>query len=267
MLFVAKSDIYFLTRIFLCGLLLSTNAMASSPELNTATIETKPLIFASSEYLPHYGSELPKQGAVVEIVRRAMALRQLDIEVAFMPFARALYDTQQGQFAGVIAIWRTAEREQHFLFSNPIYANQIVLFKRAGEFEHLTHLTDVLNSEGTLGLVTGYAQNELLVKSRMRKVSVATDKQIFSMLALRRVDLVAADLQNGVHLINSLPPVLRKTPLVWLTPALESKPMYLAFPKNRPDSVFLKQQFDLGLQALIDSGEFAQILSELLPAP
>lgn len=230
-------------------------------------ISANRLIFASSEYLPHYGTDLPKQGPVIEIVRRAFALRQLHIEVAFMPFARALYDTQQGQFAGIIAVWHTEERAEHLLFSDPIYANQIVLFKRVGEYSYFNNLKDVLNSEGTLGLVTGYAQNTLLANSRLNKVSVATDEQIFSMLALRRVDLVPADLQNGIYLISKLPPAQQKIPLDWLSPALELKPMYLAFPKNRPESQWLLQEFNQGLKTLTERGELNQILSELLPTP
>lgn len=257
-------QISYLLKIICCLALLTFTVTASVPPVNIAPHR---LVFASSEYLPHYGTDLPKQGAVVEIIRRAFALRQLQIEVAFMPFARALYDTQQGQYAGIIAIWHTEERAKHLLFSDPIYPNQIVLFKRVGEFANATNLAEILNGEGTLGLVTGYAQDSLLQNSRLHKVSVATDEQIFKMLALERVDLVSADLQNGLQLIAQLPPTLQKTQLDWVQQALELKPMHLAFPINRPESELLQQQFNLGLQALRASGELEQILTELLPEP
>ena len=248
-------------------LLLSSLLTAAYATQSNTEISANRLVFASSDYLPHYGTDLPKQGAVVEIVRKAFAKRQMQIEVAFMPFARALYDTQQGQFAGIIAIWHTEERAENFLYSDSIYANQMVLFKRAGEFQYFNNLADLLSSEGTLGLVTGYAQNTLLTNSRFNKVSVATDEQIFSMLALRRVDLVPADLQNGLYLISKLPAAQRQVQLDWITPVLEYKPMHLAFPKNRPESLRLQQEFNLGLQALSASGELSQILTELLPEP
>lgn len=256
----------FFALLLLSAMLLSSIAAGKTASHHTES-SAKRLIFASSEYPPHYGTDLPLQGAGVEIVRRAFALRQLQIEVAFMPFARALYDTQQGQYAGIIAIWHTDAHTEHFLYSDPIYDNQIVLFKRADEFQHFNDLADLLAGEGTLGLVTGYAQNALLTNSRFNKVSVTTDEQVLSMLALGRVDLVPADLQNGLYLIAKLPAAQRKTPLDWITPVLEYKPMYLAFPKARPESAFLQQQFNLGLEELIASGELKQILSELLPEP
>lgn len=258
---------YVLKIICCLALSIFTFSASATPAMGAVDIAPHRLVFASSEYLPHYGTDLPKQGAVVEIIRRAFALRQLQIEVAFMPFARALHDTQQGQYAGIIAIWHTEDRAKHLLFSDPIYPNQIVLFKRAGEFTNAIHLADVLNTEGTLGLVTGYAQDSLLQNSRLNKVSVATDEQIFKMLALKRVDLVPADLQNGLQLIKQLPPALQETQLDWVQPALEFKPMHLAFPINRPESELLQQQFNLGLQALRASGELEQILAELLPEP
>lgn len=224
------------------------------------------LVFASSEYLPHYGAALPKQGAVIEIVRRAFATQGRQIDVAFMPFARALYDTQHGEYAGVIAIWHTEARAQHFLYSAPIYTNNIVLFKRVGDYETQTSLIDILNSTGTLGLVTGYANNPLLQNSTLNKVSVATDEQIFSMLALQRVDLVPADVQNGLHLIAQLPTSLQQRQLTYISPPIERRPMHLALPKSRPESVQLLAEFNHGLAQLKETGELARIMAELLPA-
>lgn len=235
-----------------------------------ATEPTNPLparlIFASSEYQPHYGTDLPKQGAVIEIVRRAFASQGIHIEIAFMPFARALHDTQHGQYAGVIAIWHTAERTKHLLFSEPIYANKIVLFKRVGEFEQYNSIEEIPPEQATLGMVTGYAQHAILQNSPLNKVSVATDEQIFRMLTLSRVDLVPADLHNGLHILKQLQASETNTDITWLEEAIESKNMHLALPRNRPESAYLLTKFNQGLQVLHASGELQSIMHELLPA-
>lgn len=261
---IIKRKINLLLALTTCIIFLplSQSAPAKTALLDTVVSNTT-FVFASSEYPPHYGPLLPQQGVVIDIVRRAFAKRNIGIEVAFMPFARALHDTQQGQYSGIIAIWHIPERTKHFWFSDCIYANRIVLFKRANEFNEPISLRELLDGQGTLGLVTGYAQAELLQNSRFNKVSVATDGQVFSMLALKRVDLVPADLQNGLYQISTLPAEQQKVALNWLAPTLEHKPMYLAFPKIRPDSLFLQQEFNLGLQALTDSGELAQLLNTM----
>lgn len=225
------------------------------------------IILASSDYVPHYGMELSRQGAVSEIVRRAFAYEDIDIEIAFMPFARALHDTQQGLFDGILAIWHTAEREQQLLYSDAIYANQIVLFKRAGELQLTDDLNSVLQSDSTLGMVTGYAQSPLLLNSPLQKVSVGTDDQVFRMLALKRVDLIPADLQNGLYLLRQLPEPLQQVRINWVTEPIEEKPMHLAFPRQKAGSAELQLRFNRGLQQLRQSGELQQILAELLPEP
>ena len=225
------------------------------------------IVLASSDYVPHYGTELPRQGAVSEIVRRAFAYEGIDIEIAFMPFARALYDTQQGFYDGILAIWHTAEREQQLLYSDAIYANQIVLFKRAGELQLTDDLNSVLQSDSTLGMVTGYAQSPLLLNSPLQKVSVATDDQVFRMLALKRVDLIPADLQNGLYLLRQLPEPLQQVRINWVTEPIEEKSMHLAFPRQKAGSAELQLRFNRGLQQLRQSGELEQILAELLPEP
>lgn len=229
--------------------------------------DKQPIILASSDYVPHYGMELSRQGAVSEIVRRAFAYEGVDIEIAFMPFARALHDTQQGLYDGILAIWHTAEREQHLLYSDAIYANQIVLFKRANASKLSDDLTLALQSGSTLGMVTGYAQSPLLLNSSLAKVSVATDEQVFRMLALARVDLVPADLQNGLYLLGQLPNPLRKVHIDWISQPLEQRPMHLAFPKQKAGSAELLAQFNRGLRQLRDTGELDQILAELLIKP
>lgn len=225
------------------------------------------IVLASSDYVPHYGTELPRQGAVSEIVRRAFAYEGIDIEIAFMPFARALYDTQQGFYDGILAIWHTAEREQQLLYSDAIYANQIVLFKRAGELQLTDDLNSVLQSDSTLGMVTGYAKSPLLLNSPLQKVSVATDDQVFRMLALKRVDLIPADLQNGLYLLRQLPEPLQQVRINWVTEPIEEKSMHLAFPRQKAGSAELQLRFNRGLQQLRQSGELQQILAELLPEP
>ncbi|MCB5225289.1 transporter substrate-binding domain-containing protein [Alishewanella sp. 16-MA] len=243
------------------------NSLLFCSNLSATPLTHNPIIFASSEYPPHYGTDLVKQGVVIEIVRRAFAKQQLNIDVAFMPFARAMHDTKQGLYSGVIAIWYTEARTEKWLYSEPIYANHIVLFKRKADFRVKQNLDTLLAGNGTLGFVTGYLQQPLLQQSNLSKVSVASEEQLFKMLAMQRVDFVPADLQSGLYFISRLPVELRQSAIDWLEPALEIHPMHLAFPKHHPNSEYLKQQFDLGLQALKDSGEFAELLHQLLPEP
>ena len=222
------------------------------------------LLLASSNYYPHYADDLPQQGAVTEVVRQAFLLHGISIQVEFMPFARAYRDSLQANYIGLIAAWYDDERAQHFYYSQPLYANQIVFFKRRDHAVHYQDYSDLVQQKLRLALVKGYLQPPGLLESQPNMVSVTFDEQAFQMLARGRVDLVPADKLNGLYLLqHKLPQYAEK--LDWLTPALELRPMYLLLSKNDPRSEQLMQHFNNGLTELRRSGQYQQILNTLLP--
>lgn len=221
------------------------------------------LRFASSNYYPHYAQDLPQQGAVTEIVRQAFLLQGIEIDVDFMPFARAYRQSQQANYIGLIAAWYDDERAEHFYYSQPLYANQIVFFKRKSEQIQYRDYADITRQKFRLALVQGYLQPQGLVESQPNLVRVAQDEQAFQMLARGRVDLVPADKLNGLYLLQQKLPNDSDS-LDYLTPALELRPMYLLLSKQDPRSEALIQQFNTGLTELRHSGQYQQILQTLL---
>ncbi|GAB2918954.1 substrate-binding periplasmic protein [Rheinheimera gaetbuli] len=233
--------------------------------LRPLPLHSETLLLASSNYYPHYAADLPQQGAVSEVVRQAFLLQGIDIKLEFMPFARALRQSQQADYIGLVAAWYDDERAQHFYYSQPLYANQIVFFKRKHKAIAYHDYTDLAAQGLRLALIQGYLQPQGLMQSQPNLVQVATDEQAFFMLAKGRVDLVPADKLNGLYLLeNKLPQYVEQ--LDWLTPALEQRPMYLLLSKQDPRSEYLMQQFNTGLSELRQSGQYQQILDTLLPA-
>lgn len=224
------------------------------------------VVLASSDYQPHYGENMPQQGAVTEIVRQAFALQGIEIDVVFMPFGRAIHESKRGNYAGLIAAWYDDERVEHFLYSQPMHANHIVLFKRKSMPLEFRSFSQLAAARYRLGLVQGYAQPKGLLEAGLNTISVASDKQVFRMLALNRVDLVPADKLNGLYLLQSLLPEYAEY-IEYIEPALEQRPMYLVLSKQDPRSEELMERFNRGLQQLQASNQYRAILHSLLPEP
>jgi polar amino acid transport system substrate-binding protein len=231
----------------------------------TTSSNAEMLQLASSNYYPHYAEDLPQQGVVTEIVRQAFSLQGIEIDTTFMPFARAYHESQQANYIGLIAAWYDDERAQHFYYSQPLYANQIVFFKRQADVIHYQDYNDLAEQRIRLGLVQGYLQPDGLLQSQPNMVRVALDEQAFFMLAKGRVDLVPADKLNGLYLIQQKLPEFAGQ-IDWLTPALEQRPMYLLLSKKDPRSEQLMDRFNSGLTELRQSGQYQKILDTLLPA-
>lgn len=241
-------------------LLLLLTLLSHSP-----TAQTDTLLLSSSNYYPHYAEDLPQQGAVSEIIRQAFLLQGINIDIQFMPFARAYRESQQANYIGLIAAWYDDERAEHFYYSQPLYANQIVFFKRRDMAVSYSDYADLAQQKLRLAEVQGYLQVPGLPKSGVAISRVATDEQAFQMLARGRVDLVPADKLNGLYLVDEKLPQYAGQ-LDWMTPALEQRPMYLLLSKKDPRSEALIQRFNNGLQQLRQSGQFQQILDNLLPS-
>ncbi|SEA97787.1 substrate-binding periplasmic protein [Alkalimonas amylolytica] len=233
--------------------------------LSSVSLQAERIVLASSNYHPHYAADLPQQGVVTEIIRQAFALQGIQIDVEFMPFGRALHQAKMGHYAGLIAAWYDEDRVEHFLYSQPMYANHIVLFKRKAmplEFRNYQQLAD---ARYRLGVVQGYAQPEGLLRARLNTIAVASDEQAFRMLALERVDLVPADKLNGLYLLQTLLPEYADD-IEYMEPVLEQRPMYLVLSKQDPRSEELMERFNRGLQQLQASNQYRTILHSLLPA-
>lgn len=228
-------------------------------------LEAERLVLASSNYHPHYADDLPQQGVVTEIVRQAFALQGIEIEVVFMPFGRALYETRQGNFTGLIAAWYDEARVEHFFYSQPMYANQIVLFKRRSMPLNFRNYQQLAEKRLRLGVVQGYVQPEGLLQARLNTIAVASDEQVFRMLALGRVDLVPADKHNGLYLLRHQLPEYASQ-LEYIEPVLEQRPMYLVLSKQDPRSEQLMERFNRGLRELQASNQYRAIIQSLLPA-
>ena len=230
----------------------------------TLAVNADSVRLASSNYYPHYAEDITKQGAVSEIVRQAFLLQNVEVSIEFMPFARALHQSRQAEYAGLIGAWYDDERAEHFYYSEPIYNNEIVFFKQKNFSYHFRGYDEIAAMGIRLGLVRGYLQPTGLLRNQPNLVMVATDEQALLMLAKGRVDLVPADKLNGLYLLhNKLPHYAGD--IDWLTPALEQRPMYLIMSKQDPRSETLMQQFNKGLVQLRQSGQLAQILNTLLP--
>ncbi|MCS4306230.1 polar amino acid transport system substrate-binding protein [Rheinheimera pacifica] len=233
---------------------------------NPLPAQTDTVWLSSSNYYPHYAEDLPQQGAVSEIIRQAFLLQGIGIEIDFMPFARAYRESQQANYIGLIAAWYDDKRAEHFYYSQPLYANQIVFFKHKDITVSYRDYADLAQQKLRIAVVQGYLHLPGLLESGITAVQVATDEQALQMLARGRVDLVPADKLNGLYLVDEKLPQYAGQ-LDWMTPALEQRPMYLLLSKKDPRSEMLIQRFNNGLQQLRQSGQYQQIIDNLLPLP
>lgn len=215
------------------------------------------LTLAATEYPPYYGEALPRGGPVTEITVAALRKAGHEVQVRFLPWARALRLGEEGAVDGLVGVWHSAERDRFFLYSLPVVANRLVLCKRAGSeparFEGFAALEPY-----TVGVVRGYADPPGLAAAHIRTEAVVDDLQNLRKLAAGHVDLVLIDSRVGryladKHLADFAPR------MECLQPAVEETPQYLVVSRHAPDAAKIIEAFNEGMKQLLDSGEFAEI--------
>ncbi|MBA4369803.1 MAG: amino acid ABC transporter substrate-binding protein, partial [Desulfobacterium sp.] len=91
------------------------------------------LSFATLEWEPYIGKNLPNQGYVAEIVKLAYEKAGYRVEYKFMPWARVVMMTKNGKFDGYLPEYYAEELRENFLVSDPFPGGPLGLFKRKNE--------------------------------------------------------------------------------------------------------------------------------------
>ncbi|MED5619864.1 substrate-binding periplasmic protein [Ideonella sp. BN130291] len=215
------------------------------------------LVLAATEYPPYYSETLPDGGPVTELTVMALRRAGYEVEVRFLPWARALRLGQQGEVDGLVGVWRSPDREAAFRFSHPVVSNRIVLCRKGhhgpARFTGFAALRPY-----TVGVVRGYADPPGLAAAQVRTEAVNDDLQNLRKLMVGHIDLVLIDSRVAQHLADRHLLGLASE-LDCLRPAVQEHPQYLAVSRRVADAASIVAAFNERLRGLRDSGEFEEI--------
>jgi polar amino acid transport system substrate-binding protein len=215
------------------------------------------LVLAATEYPPYYSETLPQGGPVTELTVAALRRAGHEVEVRFLPWARALRLGQQGEVDGLVGVWHSPEREAAFLFSKPVVSNRIVLCRKGkrgpARFTGFAALRPY-----TVGVVRGYADPPGLAAAKVHTEAVNDDLQNIRKLMVGHIDLVLVDSRVAHYLVDKHLPG-SAAELDCLQPAVQEHPQYLVVSRRVADGEAIVAAFNERLRGLRESGEFGEI--------
>jgi len=180
--------------------------------------------------------------------------------VKFVPWNRALELARQGDYAGVLGMYYTEERAHDFIYTEPIYEDDIVFFSRKGENITYTTLQDL--KPYTIGLLLGAAEIERFKQEPGSKFITSSSHEInLKNLMAKRIDLVLCSRVNFLDLVNTQFPEWKEAIEV-VQPPLWIAKMHNVISKNVADAATIAADFNRGLQMIKDDGTFDRILAE-----
>jgi polar amino acid transport system substrate-binding protein len=193
------------------------------------------------------------------VVLTALRDAGYDASITIEPWARLLVDVEKGRFDGVVAIWRTDERDKFVLFSAPYYTNRIMVLARADSSMTFAGKADLAGKVVGVGRAYDYTPDFVKDDSFIKEPAM-TALQNFKKLAAGRVDAVIEDdciarfeLEKkpaGADLLGRIK--------IFPTPLYEI-PLHFGMSKELPAAAAVIEKFDRSLAAMQRRGDIESI--------
>jgi polar amino acid transport system substrate-binding protein len=214
---------------------------------------------SAAEYPPYYSKDLPNYGPVTELIVRAFNKSGYEVNIHFYPWLRGELLAQNGTHDGMIPPWHSKEREAAFVFSEPLFQNELYFYKQKNTHITFNHLQDL--KKYRIGSVKGYANPAKLTNAGIKFEDVLLDRQNLLKLSIGRLDLALIDVKVAEFLIKT-DTTIDPTTIERMEPMIESKMQFLTISKKTENYQKKLTDFNEGLKQLRSSGEYDKILSK-----
>jgi polar amino acid transport system substrate-binding protein len=243
-------------RVFAClllGVALVSSAVADSWRLVTG-----------DDYAPFTGESLPAGGMLTQVVQSALAAAGISNTLDWRPWNRGYLQTLRGDYDATFPYVRSVQREQEYLYSEPLFTPQQHIFSRAGEVIEVTDIASMLGKRlcFPLGWQSPPVLQQMLDRGQLVRHSPAGLKECAKLLLLGRDDFFISDHRLGLTALQASGAPMsafRRS-----TETLSSSALHLIVPRSHPRAAAIIEQFNEALAALHASGEYQRLIEDYL---
>jgi len=195
------------------------------------------------------------------------AFESLGIEVIEMPerpWKRLLIQLEAGKFDVLLGAYRTDARAAKFLYSTPVYNDEVAVFVAAGKEFELTGPEDLIGRKGVRPFGGSYGQafdafsDAYLDMSAIGHDGDADD--LFRILLAGKADYGVLGRFDGQHDMIRLG---LQNEVTQLPAILTVNPVHFLFSKNSPCAALLPR-FNAQLSMLLETGRADEVLADLV---
>lgn len=212
----------------------------------------------SMDVWPPFTNGQNEKSLATDIVRTAMERVNIPTSYKLDNFDAVLDGIYSGAFDGSPALWKSAEREEHLLFSDPYLENQMILVGRKGADVSLSSLSQL--EQQRIGLVKDYAYGDSLTKIIDADIVYGRDDQenLVNLLS-DKIDYMLVDALLMQYLLkyelNDVSALLE-----FAAQPLIVKPLHLAIRKDHPEAESLVGQFNEQIKEMMAEGVYNELL-------
>lgn len=214
----------------------------------------------SSQWSPYVDNSMPERGLAAELVTKALERKGYKSTLSIDSWQRALDGVQLGVFDASCAIWKTADREQHLLYSEPYLENKISFIKKKSLQLNYQQLDDLKGY--MIGVVRGYAYGEQFTQSRdLIKIPENRIIQNLQKLASGSIEVTLGDERAINYKLQQFLPT-EASSFEFVEPPLTYKNLYFAVSKVNESAPKIISDFNQSIEEMKQDGSYYQIIDK-----
>lgn len=219
--------------------------------------QTTQLTLASDIWPPF--TNVPGETAVaMEIVKTALNRNSIAVKPKVVDFNLVLKGLNEGGFQGSSALWKTEEREELLLFSQPYLFNQLVLVGRKGSDVSATSLAEMAGKR--IAVVSGYAYGQAITQEKsVEFIEGKNDQANLLKLLEGKVDYMLVDALLVAYLRSYQAEDAEKHLEIGAVP-IESHGLHFAIRKDVEGAEEIISAFDETILKMQSDGTYHRIL-------
>lgn len=220
------------------------------------------ITLSCTEWEPFNSTKLLNDGFFTEYTRVALERSGHKVKIAFRPWLRALKLTQSGKFTGLMGASHTIEREEFFIYPKYSWKNSITFFSNSTASINYKSLKDLCPS--TVGVLNGSFLIEKLKPTPC--ITIQTTRNVetsIRMLFAGRIDLLLEAKDSIYYAINNTARFKdKKDQIIPVFPPFQIDKVYTVFSKKIPNVQKIVEDYDKGINMIIEDGTFDKILEK-----
>jgi len=227
--------------------------------VNGAIAAEKTFTLTTEPFAPFIGKQFKNDGWTMDVVRAALEPQGYKVILSLRPWARAMSESKEGEHDGLYLAYYTKEREQWYVYSDPIGEVRTGFYKmKANDISYET-LQDLKGYN--IGLTRDVAISPAFDKADfLKKHFKVRDLQSLKMLPLGRIDLYAVSELVARNLINTKISPEDRDKYEFMEPPLAVHKLHMAVSKKTPNYMQKLKDFNRGLKRIISDNTYEKIL-------
>ncbi len=212
----------------------------------------------ASDIWPPFTDTKNNTAFAIDLVKLALSRSGVSIKNQITEFNEVINDIKTAKIDGSAAMWKSEDREEYLIFSDPYLHNQLILVGKKGSDVNKSSLSELKGNK--VGIVGSYAygsslENDIGVDWTFGK----NDQENLKQLLKEELDYILVDALLVQYLLNSR----KDEALLHLEigkNALIKRSLHFAVRKDLEDAEVIIQQFNNEIIRMIADGSYNRIL-------